>query len=127
MRKLKKYSVLMIDLKNSRSYNIQDRNNIQNSILSGINILNKIFKNSIEKEVEFSAGDEIQGLFISSQSAYLYYRLFSMLIFPIQIHTGIGFGTLFMFLLNGVFIKFFHKKIPISIEILSPRRYIQKH
>lgn len=83
----------MVDLKNSRSYDIQDRNNIQNSILSSINILNKIFKNSIEKEVEFSAGDEIQGLFISSQSAYLYYRLFSMLIFPIQIHTGIGFGT----------------------------------
>ena len=93
VRKLKKYSVLMVDLKNSRSYNIQDRNNIQNSILSSINILNKIFKNSIEKEVEFSAGDEIQGLFISSQSAYLYYRLFSMFIFPIQTHTGIGFGT----------------------------------
>ena len=93
VRKLKKYSVLMVDLKNSRSYDIQDRNNIQNSILSSINILNKIFKNSIEKEVKFSAGDEIQGLFISPQSAYLYYRLFSMLIFPIQIHTGIGFGT----------------------------------
>ena len=93
VRKLKKYSVLMIDLKNSRLYDIQDRNNIQNSILSSINILNKIFKNSIEKEVKFSAGDEIQGLFISLQSAYLYYRLFSMLIFPIQIHTGIGFGT----------------------------------
>ena len=76
VRKLKKYSVLMVDLKNSRSYNIKDRNNIQNSILSSINILNKIFKNSIEKEVEFSAGDEIQGLFISPQSAYLYYRLF---------------------------------------------------
>lgn len=41
--------------------------------------------------------------------------------------TGIGFGTLFMFLLNGVFIKFFHKKIIIPKEILSPRRYIQKH
>ena len=40
----------MVDLKNSRSYNIQDRNNIQNSILSSINILNKIFKSSIEKE-----------------------------------------------------------------------------
>ena len=90
---MKRYSVLMVDLKNSRSYNIQDRNNIQNSILSSINILNKIFKNSIEKEVEFSAGDEIQGLFISPQSAYLYYRFFSMLIFPIQTHTGIGFGT----------------------------------
>ena len=93
VRKLKKYSVLMVDLKNSRSYNIQDRNNIQNSILNSINILNKIFKNSIEKEVEFSAGDEIQGLFVSSQSAYLYYRLFSMLIFPVEIHCGIGLGT----------------------------------
>ena len=93
VRKLKKYSVLMVDLKSSRSYNIQDRNNIQNSILSSINILNKIFKNSIEKEVEFSAGDEIQGLFVSPKSAYLYYRLFSTIIFPIEIHSGIGFGT----------------------------------
>lgn len=41
--------------------------------------------------------------------------------------TGIGVGTLFMFLLNGVFIKFFNKKINIPMEILSPRRYIQKH
>ena len=83
----------MIDLKNSRSYSIQDRNSIQNSILKSINILNKIFKNSIEKEVEFSAGDEIQGLFVSPQSAYLYYRLFSMLIFPVEIHCGISLGT----------------------------------
>ena len=83
----------MIDLKNSRSYSIQDRNSIQNSILNSVNILNKIFKNSIEKEVEFSAGDEIQGLFVSSQSAYSYYRLFSMLIFPVEIHCGISLGT----------------------------------
>ena len=83
----------MIDLKNSRSYSIQDRNSIQNTILNSIKILNKIFKNSIKKEVEFSAGDEIQGLFISPESTYLYYRLFSMLIFPIEIHSGIGYGT----------------------------------
>ena len=83
----------MIDLKNSRSYSIQDRNSIQNSILNSITTLNKSCKNSIEKVVEFSAGDEIQGLFVSPQSAYLYYRLFSMLIFPIEIHCGIGFGT----------------------------------
>lgn len=40
----------MIDLKNSRSYSIQDRNNIQNTILNSIKILNKIFKNSIKKK-----------------------------------------------------------------------------
>lgn len=90
---MKNYSALMIDLKNSRSYSIQDRNSIQNSILNSVSILNKIFKNSIEKEVDFSAGDEIQGLFISPQSAYLYYRLFSTIIFPVEIHSGIGFGT----------------------------------
>ena len=83
----------MIDLKNSRSYSTQDRNKLQSSILNSIKILNKVFKNSIKKEVEFSAGDEIQGLFTSPQSAYLYYRLFSMLIFPIEIHSGIGYGT----------------------------------
>lgn len=41
--------------------------------------------------------------------------------------TGIGFGTLFMFLFNGIFIKFFHKKLSIPEEILYPIRYIQKH
>ncbi len=40
---------------------------------------------------------------------------------------GIGLGTFFMFFFNGIFIKFFHKKIVIPVEILSPRRYIQKH
>ena len=90
---MKRYSALMIDLKNSRSYSIQDRNSIQNFILNSMTTLNKIFKNSIEKEVEFSAGDEIQGLFVSPQSAYLYYRLFSMFIFPVEIHCGIGLGT----------------------------------
>ncbi len=90
---MKRYSALMIDVKNSRSYSIQDRNSIQNSILNSITTLNKIFKNSIEKEVEFSAGDEIQGLFVSPQSAYLYYRLIFMLIFPVEIHCGISLGT----------------------------------
>lgn len=47
---IEKYSALMIDLKNSRSYSIQDRNNIQNTILNSIKILNKIFKNSIKKK-----------------------------------------------------------------------------
>lgn len=41
--------------------------------------------------------------------------------------TGIGVGTLFMFFFNGVFIKFFHVKLKIPNEILSPKRYIQKH
>lgn len=40
--------------------------------------------------------------------------------------SGIGFGTLFMFIFNGMFIKFFHNKIYLAPEVLTPRRYIQK-
>lgn len=93
VRKVKQYCVLMIDLKKSRSYSQKVRNFIQNNILENINVLNEIFENSLEKKVDFSAGDEIQGLFSSSAAAYLYYRFFSMLIFPLQIRAGIGLGT----------------------------------
>lgn len=89
---MKKYSVLMIDLKKSRSYSLNDRNFIQNYIMKSIQILNEIFENSIEKKVEFSAGDEVQGLFSSSMAAYLYLRIFSMLVFPVETRAGIGLG-----------------------------------
>lgn len=42
--------------------------------------------------MDFSAGDEVQGLFSSTGAAYLYFRLFSMLVSPIEIHCGIGVG-----------------------------------
>ena len=39
---------------------------------------------------------------------------------------GIGVGTIIMFLFNGVLIKYFHKRIPISESILHPEHYIKK-
>ncbi|MDO4690662.1 MAG: SatD family protein [Fusobacterium sp.] len=89
---MKKYTVLMIDLKKSKAYSLKDRNFLQNQIMDIIKALNDIFHTSTEKKVEFSAGDEIQGLFSSSAAAYLYLRIFSMLIFPVKIHAGIGVG-----------------------------------
>ncbi|MCC9295952.1 SatD family protein [Clostridium sp. WLY-B-L2] len=89
---MKKYSALIIDLKKSRSYEHFDRINLQNYIKNTILILNKIFANVLELNVVFSAGDEVQGLFSSPQAAYLYLRLFNMLIFPVEIRAGIGVG-----------------------------------
>ena len=89
---MKKYSTLIIDLKKSRSYRHADRIDIQNYIKNIISVLNKVFENVLELKVVFSAGDEIQGLFSSSQSAYLYFRLFNMLISPVEIRAGIGVG-----------------------------------
>lgn len=89
---MKSYTALIIDLKRSRSYSVEDRNSIQNYIITVIEELNEVFSNSLAKNVEFSGGDEVQGLFLTTVAAYLYFRMFSMLIFPVEIRAGIGVG-----------------------------------
>lgn len=89
---MKSYTALIIDLKRSRSYSVEDRNSIQNYIITVIEELNKVFSNSLAKDVEFSGGDEVQGLFLTTEAAFLYFRMFSMLIFPVEIRAGIGVG-----------------------------------
>lgn len=89
---MQKYTALIMDLKKSREYSFENRNQIQTNILKVIDILNNVFKTSLEKEVTFSGGDELQGLFSSAEAAYLYFRLFSMLVSPVKIRAGIGIG-----------------------------------
>ena len=86
------YATLMMDIKKSKSYVTKERLDIQNYLIETCNVLNGVFRGVLEKRVEFSAGDELQGLFSSSAAAYLYYRLFAMLIFPVQVRAGIGAG-----------------------------------
>ena len=90
---MKKYTALIIDLKKSRAYSIKYRNSIQEYIMDIIHSLNNIFYKSLVKNVDFSAGDEIQGLFDSAEAAYLYFRMFSMLVSPIEVRAGIGVGN----------------------------------
>lgn len=89
---MRQYAALIMDLKKSRSYSIAERNDIQGYIMEVIHRLNYIFRSSIEKEVDFSAGDEVQGLFSSVEASYLYFRMFNMLVSPIEFRAGIGLG-----------------------------------
>ena len=89
---MKKYTALIIDLKKSRSYSVEDRNSIQKYIISVIRSLNEVFADSITRDIEFSSGDEVQGLFLSPESAFLYFRIFKMLVFPVRARAGIGIG-----------------------------------
>jgi len=89
---MKEYTVLIVDLKQSRLYSVDDRISIQNYILEVIRELNTIFVHKLVRKVEFSAGDEMQGLFLSPVAAYLYFRLLNMLLFPVEIRAGIGIG-----------------------------------
>ena len=89
---MKRYAALIMDLIASRKYPLKNRNEIQDYIYHVIKVLNKAFKSSLEKDVFFSAGDELQGLFSSVEASYLYFRLFSMLLAPVEIRSGIGIG-----------------------------------
>lgn len=89
---MNKYAALIMDLKKSRRYSSKNRNEIQDYIFHVIHVLNTAFKKSLEKDVFFSAGDELQGLFSSVEASYLYFRLFSMLVAPVEIRAGIGVG-----------------------------------
>ena len=86
------YSALMIDIVKSRGYSSNQRYEIQDFLSRSIEALNSYFSPSLAKPVDFSAGDEIQGLFHSPFSAYQYYRLLNLLMKPVSIRAGLGIG-----------------------------------
>lgn len=86
------YTAFMADIVNSKKLLKADRGSIQVFIKACLDALNNVFRPSIEFEVIFSAGDEVQGLFRNPEAAYLYLRLFQMILSPLQIRCGIGVG-----------------------------------
>ena len=86
------YAALIIDLEKSRGYTKENRNYIQYYIMDVIHLLNNRYRRDLAREVDFSAGDEVQGLFSSPEAAYLYYRMLSMWLHPVEIRAGIGVG-----------------------------------
>lgn len=93
MREQSLYAALIIDLKHSKKYPYDYRNDIQNYIYNTIKCLNDIFYESLIRKVDFSAGDELQGLFTSPQAAFLYYRMLNIVVSPVNIRAGIGVGS----------------------------------
>lgn len=87
-----KYAALIFDIVESRHY--QDRYDIQNILMNTVSYLNYLYRKDIKKEVVSSAGDEFQGLFFNLQTAFLYIRKLQLLIYPIKIRCGIGFGEI---------------------------------
>lgn len=86
------YTSLIIDIRKSRSYNMDTRNRIQQHILNCVTIMNYILKDQIVFKVDFSAGDELQGLFKNTVSAVMYVRLMELMVKPVEIRAGIGVG-----------------------------------
>jgi len=95
------YTAFMADIVNSKKILKKDREQIQIFVKLCLGTLNNIFKQSLEFNVIFSAGDEVQGLFKSPTAAFLYLRLLKMILSPLQIRCGIGVGELDVNISNG--------------------------
>ena len=67
---------------------------MQNILMKCVDYLNTIYRYEIKKNVVPSAGDEFQGLFLNLQSAFLYIRKLQILIYPIKLRCGIGYGKI---------------------------------
>lgn len=87
-----KYAALMFDVIESRKYYM--RHDVQKILMNSVDYLNDLYRSLIKKEVVSSAGDEFQGLFLDLQSAYLYIRKLQILVFPIKLRCGIGYGEI---------------------------------
>lgn len=87
-----KYVAIMFDVVESRKY--YDRYDVQNILMNCVDYLNHIYSYGIKKKVVSSAGDEFQGLFLDLQSAFLYIRKLQILIYPIKVRCGIGYGKI---------------------------------
>ena len=87
-----KYAALMFDIVESRHY--KSRYEVQQLLMNSVGYLNEMYKHDIKKEVISSAGDEFQGLFLNLQSAFLYIRKLQLLVYPIKVRCGIGYGEI---------------------------------
>jgi hypothetical protein len=92
MKTNKPYTAMILDVVDSRKQ--ENRLILQKHLKTVIALCNRLFVDSLDKEVIFSAGDEIQGLFHTPSGAYRYVLLFQKLIYPIVIRSGIGTGLL---------------------------------
>lgn len=87
-----KYAAIMFDVVESRKY--YERYDVQKVLMNCVDYLNDIYRYAIKKDVVSSAGDEFQGLFLDLQSAFLYIRKLQLLIYPIKLRCGIGYGEI---------------------------------
>jgi len=87
-----KYAAIMFDVIESRKY--YERYDVQRLLMECVSYLNDTYRYAIKKDVVSSAGDEFQGLFLDLQSAFLYIRKLQILIYPIKLRCGIGYGEI---------------------------------
>lgn len=86
-----KYCAIIFDIIDSRKY--ENRYDVQRVVKESMDYLNYMFSRELVKDVVFGAGDEFQGLFYNVEAAFLYARKLQLLIYPVKVRCGIGYGS----------------------------------
>lgn len=86
------YYALIADLDASRTYGRMERLRAQELLSHALAFLNGLHAGGLAVPVAFSAGDEVQGLFLDMGTAFLYFRELCIFMFPHRLHAGIGVG-----------------------------------
>ncbi len=82
----------MVDIQGSRRLQQPERVALQRYLTAVVSYLNCVYRGHLERDVVFSAGDELQGLFKHPAAAFLFYRSLLNLIGEFEIRGGIGIG-----------------------------------
>ena len=90
----KRYSVLIADIRSSKSFDTESRFVIQDRLHRIVSLLNRLFGKKLVLNIDFSSGDSIQGLFDCASSSIECFYLLRMLFAPYEIRCGIGIGDI---------------------------------
>lgn len=87
------FTAIMVDLAGSKQYSNEKRNQLQLRLVKITQMINRAFAKLLARPIEFSGGDEVQGLFVHAYGAFLCYRLIETFMLPSPVRTGIGTGA----------------------------------
>lgn len=87
-------TALIIDIRKSRKMTAEARMQAQLRLRDCINALDPVFAPYLQYKLEFSGGDGVEGVFCTAAAAYLYCRLFMLLVYPVSVRCGLGLGTI---------------------------------
>ena len=77
-----------------QSKQIDNRKLVQVKLVELLDILNNVFKDRLVRSVEIRDGDSLKGVFDKPSDAFLYIRMVQMVMYPIKIRVGLGYGPL---------------------------------
>lgn len=96
------YTVVLLDVAESRKYDLERRSEIQNCMAEKILLMNRLFSESLVMPFEFTGGDGIIGMLNNSAKSNEkeWEEIFMRLMLPLSMHVAVSIDTMNELILN---------------------------